>query len=330
MKESSLSGSFDLSWLSEESIRKTSTELGPFIDYTPVWPLRSLSIISRIEIIAKLELFQRTGSFKARGAFNVIRQLSEAELSRGVTAVSGGNHAVAVAYAAQNLGTSAKVVMPRTANARRRELCQQYGAEVFIESDIRSAFERAETIAREERRHFVHPFEGQYTILGTATVGMEILDQVPQADAVVVPIGGGGLCAGIASAIKLLMPDCRIYGVEPEGSAVMHRSIANGRVERLEESKTIADSLAAPITGPLCLELCRRYVDKLVTVSDAEMKEAMKHFLLEAKLAVEPAGASALAAVLGPLRSHFIGEKVVVLVCGSNIDVETFRSLIGT
>ncbi len=311
-----------------EQIQKTYRELAPFVRQTPIWPLTSVSQDLGIEIVLKLELFQVTGTFKARGAFNVMRQLSKEQLSKGVTAVSGGNHAVAVAYVAKQLKTSAKVVMPVTANRRRRELCQRFGAEVVTEPDIQRCFDRAATIQTAEGRFFVHPFEGLPTVLGTSGVGLEIMDQVSNADGVVVPIGGGGLCAGIATAVKLINPKCQVFGVEPEGSDVMHRSFQSGKPERLNEIKSIADSLGAPMTGELVLELCLKNVDGLVKVSDAQMRSAMQVLFLEAKLAVEPAGAASLAAICGPLKARLAGKKVVALVCGANIDVASFAALL--
>lgn len=315
----------NLSWLSESSIKSTHGALTEYVVTTPVWPLLSLSERFGLDLHAKLELFQRTGTFKARGAFNVIRHLSAEQLKRGVTAVSGGNHAVAVAYAARKLGTSAKVVMPATANSRRRELCQEYGAEIVIEPDIKSAFTKVSQIVESEGRTLVHPFEGEHTILGTSGVGLELIVQVPDVDAVIVPIGGGGLCAGVSAAVKQFKPDCEVYGVEPTGSNVMHLSFASGKVEHLDQVRSIADSLGAPMTAPLSLEVCRRNVTDLVTVTDEELRQGMRLLFLEAKLAVEPAGAAALAAAIGPLRERLRGKTVGLIVCGANIDFGTYQ-----
>jgi threonine dehydratase len=220
-------------------------------------------------VFLKLELFQRTGSFKPRGALLNMLALPRDDLKRGVTAISAGNHAIATAYAAKVLGASAKIVMIKTANPLRVELCRHYGAEIEFAEDAHQGFERAKQIELEERRSMIHPFEGLRTATGTATVGYELANQVADLDLVVIPIGGGGLCAGISSAMKLLQPRCRVIGVEPEGADSMHRSFAAGEPRSIERVRTIADSLGAPYAMPVTFELCRRNVDELVLVNDS-------------------------------------------------------------
>jgi threonine dehydratase len=272
----------------------------------------------------KEELFQRTGSFKPRGALTVMLDMSGGALARGVATVSAGNHAMAVAYAARTLGASAKVVMPKTANAFRVQRSRELGAEVILMEDVHQAFQRVQQIVAEEGRTFVHPFEGPLTALGTATLGAELLEQVPDLDAVIVPIGGGGLCAGVAAAVKLTRPQCLVYGVEPEGADSMHRSFAAGSPQPIEEVRTIADSLGAPYAAPYSFGLCRRYVDELALVSDDQLRSAMALLFASSKLAVEPAGAAATAALLGPLRDRLRGKKVGLIVCGANMDPATY------
>jgi threonine dehydratase len=276
------------------------------------------------QVVLKLELFQHTGSFKPRGALAVMLDMDAAALQRGVTAVSAGNHAIAVAFAARLLGSTAKVVMPRTANPLRVRRCRGYGAEVVLVDDVQAAFRRVEEIEREEGRSFVHPFEGPLTALGTATIGLEWLEQAPDLEAVIIPIGGGGLCAGMAAAIKQIKPSCSVYGVEPVGADSMARSFAAGSPQAIERVRTIADSLGAPYALPYSFELCRRYVDDLVLIDDEAMRRAMGLLYGEMKLAVEPAGAAATAALLGPLRARLAGRCVGVIVCGANIDLPTF------
>jgi threonine dehydratase len=275
-------------------------------------------------VVLKEELFQRTGTFKPRGALSVMLDLGADALGRGVTAVSAGNHAIAVAYAAQVTGSTAKVVMPKTASPFRVAKCRELGAEVELVDDVHVAFDRVKQIEREEGRTFVHPFEGPRTALGTATLGLELIEQVPDVEAVVVPIGGGGLCAGVASAVKLARPDCKVYGVEPEGADSMRRSFAAGSPQSIEAVRTIADSLGAPHAAPYSFGLCRRYVDELVLVSDDALRRAMLLVFSSAKLAVEPAGAAATAALCGPLRERLAGRRVALIVCGANIDAATF------
>lgn len=298
---------------------------------TPVHALRGPEIETALgpetRVFAKLELFQHTGTFKARGALLNAMSLGEEQRRRGVTAISAGNHAIAVAFAARTVGTNAKVVMIATANPLRVELCKAFGAELELAADAHAGFARVREIEAEGRT-LIHPFEGRTTALGTATLGAELCEQIPALDAVIVPIGGGGLCAGVASAVKLLAPRCEVFGVEPEGADSMHRSFLAGEPRSIERVATIADSLGAPYALPFSFELCRRNVDRLVLVSDRELRAAMRVLLRTAKLAVEPAGAAATAALLGPLRTHLRGKRVAIIVCGSNIDAQSYAQLI--
>ena len=313
-------------------IRAARERLGNLVVETPVWWWRSREIRELVgadtQVLLKLELFQHTGTFKPRGALTVMRALDPATLARGVTAVSAGNHAIAVGYAARVLGTTAKVVMPRTANPARVAACQWWGAEVELVEDVHRAFERVREIEATERRTFVHPFEGPLTALGTATVGLELATQAPDLDAVIVPIGGGGLGAGVSTAIKLALPRCQVFGVEPEGADSMRRSLAAGKPQSIDAVRTIADSLGAPHAAPYSFELCRRALDDLVLVSDDALTRAMELVFRGTKLAVEPAGAAATAALLGPLHERLRGRRVGVIVCGSNIDAATFARLV--
>lgn len=311
-----------------DSIRATLARFGARILRTPVrrWddPPLQAAVGPGTEVWLKEELFQRTGTFKPRGALAVMLDLPPEALARGVTAVSAGNHAMAVAYSAAALGSSAKVVMPRSASPLRVSKCRAYGAEVELADDVHAAFDRVAAIAEEEGRTFVHPFEGPKTALGTATVGLELMEQLSGLDAVVVPVGGGGLIAGVAAAVKLMRPATRVYGVEPAGADTMHRSFRAGSPQRIEGVRTIADSLGAPHAAPYSFALCRRYVDDLVMVDDDALRRAMHLLFHSAKLAVEPAGAAATAALLGPLRQRLEGCRVGLVVCGANIDGVTF------
>lgn len=309
-----------------DAVRVLHERLQEWLIRTPVLRCRSLEdhLGEAFEIHAKLEFLQRTGTFKPRGALSVMLSLDAQQKEAGVTAVSAGNHAIATAFAARAIGTSAKVVMMMNANPLRVERCRDFGAEVVLADDVHSAFEVAEEIQNKEGRFFVHPFEGSDVVLGTATVGLEICEQVPDLDVVIVPIGGGGLCAGISSAVKQLKPRCEVIGVEPVGADSMHRSFASGKPESIEKVATIADSLGAPFALPISYELCKENVDELVLVSDDELKETMGLLFRELKIAVEPACAASTAALLGPLSGRFSGKKVVTVMCGSNIDWQTF------
>ena len=311
-----------------DAIEAARVALGDLISETPVHRWRAPAVEGLLgpesTVFLKLELFQRTGTFKARAALLHALALDEAARARGVTAVSAGNHAIAVAFAARRVGTSAKVVMMAGANPFRIAQVRRYGAELVQVPDVHSAFEAVGAIESEEGRTLIHPFEGPTTALGTATLGLELARQVPGLDAVIVPIGGGGLCAGVSSAIKAVQPRCLIYGVEPAGADTMHRSFAAGKPQTIERVSTIADSLGAPHAAPYSFGLCRRYVDELVMIDDEAMRRAMGLLFTEMKLAVEPAGAAATAALLGPLAGRLRGRRVGVIVCGANIDAQSF------
>ncbi|NVB41883.1 pyridoxal-phosphate dependent enzyme [Pseudenhygromyxa sp. WMMC2535] len=317
------------------AIRAAREAIAPWIIETPVWRWDTPLLRERLgwarpgAVWLKLELLQRTGSFKARGALAVMRQLDADARSRGVTAISAGNHAIAVAYAASALGTSAKVVMPRSANPGRVAACRRHGAEVVLVDDIHAGFVAVEQIAADEGRTFVHPFEGPQIALATATLGLELSEQLDGAlDAVLIPIGGGGLCAGAAAAIKLARPDCKIFGIEPVGADSMHLSFAAGSPQAIPSVRSIADSLGAPHAAPYSFDLCRAHVDELVHVDDDQLRAAMAALFQDAKLAVEPAAAASTAALLGPLRERLAGQRVALIVCGSNIDVASFTTLL--
>ena len=298
---------------------------------TPVWEWHGVEKESLFpddkNLFLKLELFQHSGSFKPRGVLCVMEQLSPEQLQHGVTCVSAGNHALALSYAARKIGTSAHVVMPKSASTIRVEKVRALGARISLVDDIHIAFDKVREIEEEEKRYFVHPFEGPFTALGTATLGYEFLQQVPELDAIVVPIGGGGLCAGIALAVKQIKPRCHIIGVEPEGADTMRRSILSGKPEKIAKVATIADSLGAPYALPYSFAVCRTFVDEIVTISDKQMKEAMGILFTAAKIAVEPAGAAATAALLSGLAKKLPGQNIGIIVCGSNIDIATFSKM---
>jgi threonine dehydratase len=323
-----MADSFDLA-----DIEAARSALGDRVIETPVHRWRGLEIEDALsagtEVVLKLELLQHTGTFKPRGALTNMLNLSPAALACGVTAVSAGNHAIATAYAAKILGASAKVVMMEAANPLRVDLCRRYGAEIVQVADVHTAFETVKRIEHDEGRAFIHPFEGRLTVLGQATLGLELCRQVADLDAVIVPIGGGGLCAGIARVVKLMQPDALVFGVEPEGADTMHRSFVAGAPQTIDAVQTIADSLGAPYAAPYSFELCRRHVDELVMVNDQAMRRAMALLFCEMKLGVEPAGAAATAALIGPLRERLRGKRVAVIVCGANIDTASFCRLVG-
>ena len=310
-----------------QEIREVAEELSAEIVRTPVIRCAALEALlgEGTEVHAKLEFLQCTGTFKARGALATLRNLSKKQLGAGVTAVSAGNHAIATAFAASTMGTTAKVVMIGSANPSRIASCRAFGGEVVLVDDAHEAFAVAERIQEEEGRYFVHPFEGRRIALGTGTVGMEICEQVGEFDGLIVPVGGGGLIGGISNAVKQLRPDCEIIGIEPKGADSMHRSRDAGAPQAIEKVNTIADSLGAPFAMPYSFELCEENVDRLALVDDRQLRRAMGFLFRSMKIAVEPACAATTAALLWPLRKDLQGKRVVLVMCGSNIDWETFE-----
>ncbi len=309
-------------------MRATAQRLAPHVLRTPVVPLHGrysqALLAGPAAVHLKLELLQRTGTFKARGALNAVMALSAEQCERGITAVSAGNHAIAAAFAAQAAGLSAKLVVQDNANPVRVAITRSYGAEVVLAPAGAAAFARADALVRDEGRVMIHPFEGPNTALGTATLGLELIEQLPELDAVVVAIGGGGLAGGMAAAIHALRPQCRIYGVQPEGSNAMQQSFASGQTLSGYQVNTIADSLGPPLTLPYSLALCRAHIERIVIVSDDDICRALAVLFHDAKLAVEPAGAAALAGAMGPLHDLLAGQRVAVIVCGANIDAEGY------
>jgi threonine dehydratase len=309
-------------------VRSLRERLAGYVVETPVWHWRNRDAVeafgAETAVFLKLELFQHTGTFKPRGALSVMFDLERQALARGVTAVSAGNHAIAVAYAAQLLGAEAKVVMPKSASPIRVARARSYGAEVVLADDVGQAFAKVEEIQKEEGRTFVHPYEGPLTARGTATVGLELCTQVPDLDVVIIPIGGGGLAAGMAAAVKALQPACKVFGVEPVGADTMHRSFQAGSPQAIERVRTFADSLGAPYALPYSFALCRQFVDEIVLIEDDAMRGAMGLLFHSMKLAVEPAGAAATAALAGPLLERLRGKRVGVIVCGTNIDIDSY------
>lgn len=311
-----------------DAVAANAVRIEPWVRRTPTWWWEDRLLEPRLpagtRLLLKLELFQHTGSFKVRGALTAMLGLSPDQLAHGVTAVSAGNHAAAVAYAAHQLGTTARVVMPRTASPARVALCRAWGGEPVFVADVHEAFPEGERIAREEGRTMIHPFEGPEVATGTGTLGLELIEQAPELEAVIVPVGGGGLAAGVASCLKQVRPHLAVFGVEAEGAASMTRSLAAGSPQPTGTISTIADSLSPPYSLPYSFELCRRFLDDVITVSDDALCDALHVLFRGAKLAVEPAGAAATAALLGPLRDRLAGKRVGLIVCGANLDHATY------
>ncbi|MBQ8724569.1 MAG: threonine ammonia-lyase, partial [Oscillospiraceae bacterium] len=283
---------------------------------------------SECDIYLKTENLQVTGSFKVRGASFMMSQLSDEEKARGVIACSAGNHAQGVALAAASQGIKSLICLPDGAPISKVEATKNYGAEVcMVEGVYDDAYNKALELQKEHNYTFIHPFDDENVIAGQGTIGLEILDQLPDADAVVVPVGGGGLISGVAYAIKNLNPDIKIYGVQASGAPSMVNSVHDNKIERLESVSTIADGIAVKEPGQHTFEYCREYVDEMVTVTDDEISAAILALIERQKLIAEGAGAASVAAVMFnkvPVK----GKKVVCLVSGGNIDVTILSRVI--
>jgi threonine dehydratase len=295
---------------------------------TPIvaWPDDELGSSNGGELLLKLEVLQHAGCFKTRGALLHLLSLDSSERARGVVTASAGNHAACVSFAAHVAGASAKVVVPRTASPSRLEICRRYGAEVIVTDNIHAAFDEMSRVCTAEGRTVIHPFDSSFMVLGAAVLAAELVEQLGQLDAVVVAVGGGALCGGIAAAMRLLAPSCDVYGVEPRNADKMCRSLETGTPQRLE-GVTVADSLAAPGATARTLALCRM-ARAVVRVEETQIIEALRALFTTMKLAVEPAAAAALAGVRGPLQTQLAGKRVAVVLCGTNISPSAYAELL--
>ncbi|TKX47038.1 threonine ammonia-lyase [Halorubrum sp. SD690R] len=315
--------------LSLADIREARERVSGVARHTPLERSRSFSEMSGADLHLKLENFQRTGAFKIRGAMNRIQTLSEAEREAGVVTASAGNHAQGVALAASRAGVDATVVMPKFAPVSKVKATRGYGASVRLEGvDYDEAQAYAHRLEREEDRTYVHAFDDPVVMAGQGTLGLEIVDDCPDLDTVVVPIGGGGLISGVAVAIKEQLPDVRVVGVQAEGAASAAKSLEAGEVTEIDSVDTIADGIATRSVGEETLEVMAEYVDEVVTVDDREIALALTLLLERAKTLVEGAGAVALAAVLSEAFEYDDGKTVVAALCGGNIDLNRLGTVV--
>ena len=294
----------------------------------PTELIKAPKICPDCNLYIKTENLQVTGSFKVRGAYYKISQLSDEEKKKGVIACSAGNHAQGVALAAAKNGIKAKICIPDGAPISKVEATKSYGAEVCLVKGVYDdAYEKAVSLVEETGATFIHPFDDEMVIAGQGSIGLEIIEQLPKVDAVIVPIGGGGLISGVGFALKSLDPDIKIYGVQAEGAASMVKSIKDDEIETLEDVHTIADGIAVKTPGVNTFEICRKYVDDIVTVSDDEISTAILELIEREKMIAEGAGATSVAAAMFnklPIK----GKNVVCLVSGSNIDVTILSRVI--
>ena len=289
----------------------------------------TLSEIGGCEVYLKTENLQVTGSFKVRGAYYKISQLSEEEKSHGVIACSAGNHAQGVALASKKFGIKSVICMPDGAPISKVEATKSYGAEVVLVPGVYDdAHNYSEKLREEKGYTFIHPFDDEDVIAGQATIGLEIIEQLKDVDAIVVPVGGGGLISGVAFAIKSLNPAIKVYGVQAAGAPSMIKSLADGKIKTLESVSTIADGIAVKEPGVHTFELCRKYVDGVVSVTDDQVSAAILALIEKQKMIAEGAGAVTLAAVMLGKIPGIAGKKVVCLISGGNIDVTILSRVI--
>ena len=305
-----------------EAIREAAARTRSQLHRTPVFTSRSLGERAGVNLHLKCESFQKTGSFKPRGALNIVLSMAPERRARGLITVSAGNHAQAVAWAARAAGVPCTVVMPVDAPRSKIDAVRGYGASIVSHDDRATLFDRLHEEEARSGATFVHPFDDPVGLAGAGTVGLEIVEQVPDVDCVVVAIGGGGLMAGVASAVKALKPRCRLIGVELEAGPGMTPALAAGKPIPVPRPSSIADGLTPPFVGAIPLQVAREALDELVLVTEAEIVEAMRSLLVRAKLYVEGAGATATAALLAGKARPPAGAVVVSIVSGGNVDPE--------
>lgn len=315
-------------YVSLEEIKQAQATLANIIQPTPLQYSQTFSTMSGNEIFIKPENLQKTGSFKIRGAYNKIFNLSQEERSRGVVAFSAGNHGAGTAYAAKLLGVPATVVMPTNPVPSKRNSIVEYGAKV-VDGGATSItmYEKARELNQTAGLAMVHPFDDKFTIAGQGTIGVEIIEELPSVDAVIVPVSGGGLIAGIAAAIKQLSPATQVIGVNTEGAMAMYESLKAGRPVEVEKVDTIADGLMAKKPGEITFAHTQKYVDTMVLVSEGEIAKAVVIIAERAKLVVEPSGAAALAAMIFN-KTPLTGKNVAVIVSGGNANMKLLATLL--
>ena len=307
--------------LSIREIRAARDRIKPYIAETPLLRLQNLDAYLGCEVYAKAECMQITGSFKLRGAMNKLLSLSEEELSRGIVAASSGNHGKAVAYAANMLGTKAAIVMPNTAPKIKMDAVRALGAEVVL-CDVSERFVVAEKLCAERGATMVPPYNDEFVMAGQGTAGLEIMEQCPQLDCIVVPVSGGGLIGGVAAAVKAVSPDTRVYGAEPAALPRYSASLKAGEPVKVEQRKSIADALVSQMPGSICFPSVSAYTDGFADVEDAFLLKGWKLLLTEGKVLCEPSSAIGIGAVLQGLLPIKKGDRVCFLISGGSVALE--------
>jgi len=309
-----------------EDIERAQALIEGRVRVTPMMSSTTIGDDLGVRLHFKAELFQKTGSFKPRGVFSKLLSMDPVVRSRGLVSLSAGNHAAALAYGATAVGAKATIVMPATAMRSKVEATRRYGGEVVQTEG--SILEACLALQQERDLVLVHPFDDLAIMAGQGTVGAELLEQVPAADTVVVPVGGGGLISGIAAAVKLKRPSVRVVGVEPAGADAMSQSLEQGAPAHLAKVDTIADGLAPPFAGEHTFRHVRHFVDEVVRVSDAEITDALRVLIGRCKLAAEPSGAAGLAALLSGKVAPRAAATVVCVISGGNIGTDLLKRLL--
>ena len=309
-------------------IRAAARRLAGRVHRTPLVSSVLLGERAGVRLFLKCESFQKTGSFKARGALNKVLSLTEAERARGLVTVSAGNHAAAVAWAAREAGCSAVVVMPTDAPRSKIDAVRGYGAEIVLHPDRPTLFDKLHEVREARGLAFVHPFDDPVVLAGAGTAGLEIAEDLADVEVVVVPVGGGGLLGGVASALKQLLPRARVVAVELADGPGLAPALMAGKPVPVTRPATLADGMTPPFVGALPLAIAREAVDEIVTVTEEEIREGMRMLMTRAKLYVEGSGAAATAALIVGKIELAPGTRVVALVSGGNVDLDRIATLI--
>jgi threonine dehydratase len=312
--------------LSVADIATARERIAARVHRTPTMSASTIGEMLGLRLYLKAELFQKTGSFKIRGVFNKLLTLPSDDSRRGLVSLSAGNHAAALAYGATAVGARATIVMPRNAVRSKIEATRAYGGEVALTDG--SLLDALHDLMASRRLTLIHPFDDLAIMAGQGTVGLEVLEDVPDLDAVIVPVGGGGLISGIATAVKSARPKVRVIGVEPTGADGVSRGLAAGRPVTLDRTTTIADGLAAPFAGEHTLRHIRELVDDIVLVDDEDIVTGLRLIMQRCKLAAEPSGAAALAALLSEAVSLPRASVVACVVGGGNVDLDTLKRIL--
>ena len=313
--------------ISYSEIEKIYKKLSTYIIKTPIIKNSIyLDNFFNTKLFLKLEFLQHSGCFKVRGVINNILNLSDYEKKKGITAVSAGNHAIASSYAANIFSIKNKIFIYENTNQYRLDKVKSLNANLLL-TNPHKAFKDVEKASKKEGYYLIHPFDGKFTIQGTASLGFEICQQMDKIDNIIISVGGGGLIAGVGSLIKQKFPHCRIIGVEPEGAKGLSDSIKNNMPLKNVNITSIADSLCDPLHMDYSFSICKDVISEMIIVSDNEMKKSMKFIFEHYKFFLEPACVAGIAALIGPLKNKLQNQNTLVILCGSNIDISSWLKL---